>query len=186
MSDYFNENLMNEKIKEYLPAGENIIAAVKAIGNSMEVRQLFSYVTSPDGETLIRSEADPEFIYDVQRCKYATHDIYIGISENYIIFNECDLYKHAYFCNQATTKEFEPMEVTEEIKLRDFGHAQLMKNVGEAKIKKGLLGQYKCVLKFTNGSCFNFTIPKKAGVGGAMPKHAEYAEKIVNKLKELG
>ncbi len=182
MSDFFNENLMNEKLNEYLPAGETFIAKVKAIGNSMEVRQLFSYVTSVDGEVLTRSEADPDFIYDIQRCKYATHDIYIGITENYLVFNECELYKHAFFADQAKTKEFEPMEVTEDINIRDFGHAQLLKNITEVKVKKGLMGDYKCTIKLNNGSCFKFSIPKKAGIGNSMPNHSEYREKIVERL----
>lgn len=185
MADFFNENIMNEKLNEFLPAGESFIASVKAIAKSMEVRQYFSYVTSLDGETLTRSEEDPSFIYDIQRCKYATHDIYIGITQNYIVFNECELYKHAFFADQAKTNEFEPMEVTEDIKIRDFGHAQLIKNVTEAKVKKGLMGDYKCIVKFNNGSCFNFSIPKKAGVGNGMPNHADYREKIIEKLKSL-
>jgi len=185
MPDFFNEDVMNSKLSVFIPEGEHLIAGVKAIGDTMEVRQVFSYVTVQDEDTLCRSELQPDFMYDMQRCKYASHDIYIGITENYIVFKECDLYKHAYFANEAKPGEFEPMEVIDTVKLRDFGHAQENKNVIFVKVKKGLFGQYKCQVKFSNGSNFQFTIPKKAGVGNGMLHHAENRDKIIEKLNSL-
>lgn len=183
MSGFFDEKTMLEKLNQFVPEGETLIAGVKAIGNSMEVRQCFSYVTVLDDDTLTRSEVDPSCVYDVQRNKYATHDIYIGITNNYLVFNECELYKHAFFVNKAKPGEFVPVEVKENVSIRGFGHAQELKNIKSVKIKSGLLGQKKCVISFNNGSCFKFSIPKKAGVGNGMPHHKEYRDKIVEVLK---
>jgi len=185
MSDYFNEERMLESLAYFVPEGETLIAAVKAIGNSMEVRQCFSYVTVMNEETLCRSEEQPDCVYDIQRCKYATHDIYIGFTENYIVFNECDIYKHAYVFEEAKPGEFVPMEVTGYIRIADFGHAQADKDVLEVKIKKGFMGAQKCMIKYSNGSCFQFSIPKKAGTGNGMPHHTEYTEKLIAKLNSL-
>ena len=185
MSDFFNENTMNEKLSKYIPEGESIIAAVKALGNSMEVRQCFSYVTVLDEDTFCRSEEQPDCLYDVQRSKYTTHDIYLGITENYIIFNECEDYKHAFMFNEAKPGEFEPLEVTGIVKISEFGHAQAYKDVIDVKIKKGMFGLLKCTVKFRNGLYFQFSIPKKAGFGNGMPHHAEYREKIIEKLNTL-
>lgn len=185
MADFFDENLMNEKLNQYLPAGESFQSAVKAISSQMLCRQSFIRLKALGNDMIGPSDEDPNFVLDVQRVKYATHDIYIGITENYIVFNECELYKHAYFYNQAKPGEFEPMEVKEEINLREFGHAQAIADIKEVKVKKGLFGQLKCYILFKNGSEFKFAVPKRAGVGNGMPHHAENLEKFSERLKAM-
>lgn len=185
MSDFFDEKLMFEKLNQYLPEGESFLAAVKAIGNEMVCRQSFIKFKTLGNDMIGPSDEDPNLVLDVQRAKYAAHDIYVGITENCIVFNECEAYKHAYFYNQAKPGEFEPMEVTAEINLREFGHAQAITDIREVKVKKGLFGQLKVEITFKNGSVFRFSVPKRAGVGNGMPHHAENLEKLAERLKAM-
>lgn len=185
MTDYFNEDKMNEFLKKYVPEGQSLLYGVKAVGLEMIVRQVFSYVTFKDEMTLTRSEEMPEFTYDVKREKYATHDIYLGITQDYIVFNECDDYKHAYSFKQGTPGEFIPLEVTGDISTREFGHAQAISDVTDISVKKAFMGASKVEITFSNGSSFKMLIPKKAGIGKGMPNHANNKEKILERLGQL-
>ena len=186
MAGIFDEKRMNEFLGKYIPDGEKLIAGVHAVGKEIQIRQCFSYVTALDENTFVRSEEDPSCIYDIKRIKYATHDIYFGITEYYLVFNECDPCKHAYEINEGKLGEFEPFEVTAPVKIREFGYAQALKDITGIQIKKGLLGQIKCNIQLKNGSYFKVEIPKRAGVGGnGMPNHTKYTDMIIERLSSI-
>lgn len=185
MAGIFDDKRMNEFLDNYIPEGEELIAGVHAIGKEIQIRQCFSYVTVFDEDTLVRSEEDPSCIYDIKRIKYATHDIYFGITENYLVFNECEPCKHAYEINEGKPGEFEPLEVITPVKIREFGYAQALKDIISVQIKKGLLGQMKCNIQLENGSYFKVEITKRAGVGSGMPNHAQYTDRIIERLSGL-
>ncbi len=185
MVSVFDVDNMNTRLNMYVPEGEKLLVAVKAVGTEMIVRQCFSHAKPQRQEVLVRCDDPQCFVLDVSRVKYATHDIYIGITENYLLFSECEDYKHFWDFKPAVQGQFEPLEVTEDVSLLGFGHAQAFTDVTKFESKKGLLGMVKFKIQFKNGSSFSFFIPKKAGIGKGMPNHKENMEKIVERLNRL-
>ena len=52
-------------------------------------------------------------------------------------------------------------------------------------IKKGMMGAVNCAITLKDGSFLKLQMPKRGGLGGGMPRHAEYREKILARLESL-
>ncbi len=178
----FDVNNMNERLNEYLPQDETIIASVSAISKERKIKAAFDkcvlldrfIAPSPDGETIYLSKE-----------KHCTCDIYFGITENCFIVVDALPVKYAYFYGDRNFAE--PEKLDEPIHDGDIGKVFSFEDIDSVKIKKGMFGAVNVNIMMKNQSSFKLMFPKKAGMTGkAMPNHAEYREKILARLEAVG
>lgn len=174
----FDVNNMNEKLNEYLPQGETIIASVSAISKERIVKAAYDkcvvldrFITpTPDGDTVYLSKE-----------KHCTCDIYFGITENGFIIVDALPVKHAYFYGDRNFAE--PEKLAEPIHDGDIGNVFRFEDIDGVQIKKGIFGAMNVNIIMKNQSRFKLMFPKRAGMTGkAMPNHVEYREKILARL----
>ena len=177
MSGIFDEERMLESFKKYLPGGETLTAGIHGIGAETEIKQVFGKCRLVE-DILVPDENGG--VLEVSKCKYSKHDVYIGITQRYLILSECDIYKHLYDFNEnpdpaGTVVE----EVSGCIPLDYVGTCFLLSEISRCVVKKGWMGSVKCFIAMKNGSYFRIMFPKIGGLGGGMPHHAEYREMII-------
>ena len=73
-------------------------------------------------------------------------------------------------------------EILSETFLADIGTCFPLADIQDCQLKKGWMGSVKCNLTMKNGSSFKLMFPKRGGIGGGMPHHAEYREAIIERL----
>lgn len=180
MSDIFNENRMMQALGRYLPEGEVIVAGIHGIGLALEVREIFGKC-SFDGERLVPDEHG--ITLEIDRGKYASYDVYIGVTEHYLILAECEECRHLYDIRENPDTAGLPVRNLEACVLpEDVGNCFLLAEIQSCVIKKVWMGAFNCMITMKNGSRIKLQLPKRGGLGGGMPHHAEYREKIMEVL----
>ncbi len=147
MSDIFDEDKMREVLGKCIPEGETFLAGIHGI-------------------TL-----------QVNKKKTSRFDVYIGITEQYLLVAECT---EREFLNELYSIQDKRKTVAE-----DVGTCFLLADIENCVIKKGILGAVNCSIAWKNGNFLKLQIPKFGGLGGGMPHHAEYREKIIARLSSL-
>ena len=174
----FDVNNMNEKLNEYLPEGETIIASVTAVSKERLIKAAYDkcivldymIVPTPDGDTVYLSKE-----------KHCTCDIYFGITENCFIVVDALPVKYAYFYGDRNFAE--PVKLAEPIHDGDIGKVFRFEDIDSVKLKNGLFGAMNVHIVMKNQSSFKLMFPKKAGMSPkAMPNHTEWREKILARL----
>lgn len=183
MSGVFDEKRMTKFLDRYIPDGEVLRAGIHGIGLETEVRQVFGNC-SPVGEEIVPRENGG--LLEVSKRKYSNYDVYIGITQRYLILSECDIYKHLYDFNEnpdpaGTVVE----EVSGCIPLDYVGTCFLLSEISRCVVKKGWMGSVKCQITMKNGSQLKLMLPKRGGIGGGMPNHTKYREEIIACLSNL-
>lgn len=177
MSEIFDEKRMMQMFAQYLPDGEAVRAGIHAIANESQVAGIFSGCVLDD-LTLIPSERGE--VIKVRKSKQATYDVYIGITSRYLLIAECEEYMHFYEFDANIDPKIVPVtEVHEEMSLKDLGIRYPLDAIQRCELKKGWMGSVKCSLTMKNGDAFKLVLPKLGGLGGGMPRHAEYRDKII-------
>ena len=183
MSGIFDEKRMTEFLNRYIPDGEVLKAGIHGIGLETEVRQIFGKC-SLAGEEIVPNETGG--MLEVSKRKYSSYDVYIGITQNYLILSECDIYKHLYDFNENPNLAGAVVEeVDSRIPLEYVGTCFLLEEISKCVIKKGWMGSVKCQITMQNGSQLKLMLPKLGGAGGGMPNHAKYREDIIACLNHL-
>ena len=70
----------------------------------------------------------------------------------------------------------------------DFlGHTSVfpLADIQSCVIKKGMMGAVNCAITLKDGSFLKLQMPKRGGLGGGMPHHAEYREPILARLERF-
>lgn len=183
MSGIFDEKRMTEFLNRYIPGDEVLTAGIHGIGLETEVRQVFGKC-SLVGEEIVPSENGG--LLEVSKRKYSNYDVYIGITPNYLILSECDIYRHLYDFNENPDL---PGVVVEEVErcipLEYVGTSFLLSEISSCVIKKAWMGSVKCQITMKNGSRLKLMLPKRGGLGGGMPNHERYREEIITCLNRL-
>lgn len=183
MSSIFDENNMMQALKKNLPDGETLTAGIHGLGLETEIKQVFGKCTLV-GEKLVPNENG--IAIEVSKCKYSTHDVYIGISQNYFILSECEVYQHYYEFNDVPNRDGISVEdLKDEIGIEELRSSFLFSEIQKCVIKKGWMGSVKCTLTMKGGSLLKLMLPKRGGLGGGMSHHAEYREAIIARLRAL-
>ena len=147
MSDIFDEDRMMEVLGKCIPDRETFLAGIHGI-------------------TL-----------QVNKKKTQRFDVYIGITEQYLLVAECIKRE---FLNELYSIRDKRKTVAEEV-----GTCFLLTEIESCVIKKGILGAVNCSITWKNGNFLKLQMPKLAGLGGGMPHHAKYREMIIARLSEL-
>lgn len=184
MSGIFSEINMKETLKRYIPAGETLTAGIHAVSKESSITGIYRKCVSTE-EGLAPSESGGTIV--VHKKKYATCDIYFGITQTCFVIADCERYSHAYeFEDGPETASADAQEVASFLAFADIGTCFPLADILSCEIKKGMMGSMKCFITMKNGSYFKLMFPKLGGVGGGMPHHAQHREAILQKLARRG
>lgn len=180
MSEIFSEKNMMQILGKYLPDGETLEAGVHGIGLEVRISQIFKNCIITE-DTILPSENGEMF--QVNKGKVAKFDVYIGITENYLILSQCEINKWYYEISEIQdSAQKNATEISSGISLRDVGTCFPLEDMQSCEIKKVWMGAVNCTITMKNGSFLKLQLPKRGGLGGGMPHHAEYRETILTRL----
>lgn len=180
MSDIFDEGNMMRALENYLPDGETLIAGVHGVGIETEIKQVFGKCVLV-GEQIIPNENGTALA--VRKCKYSRYDVYIGITQRYLILSECEVYKHLYeFDDAPDLAGIAVEEIDTSISIQDIGTCFPLADIEKCVIKRAWMGAVKCSITMKNGSFLKLMLPKRGGLGKGMPHHEQYREVIITRL----
>lgn len=181
MSGIFDEKNMMQSLGKYVPGGETLTAGVHGVGIETEIKQIFGKCELVEDKLIPKENGTA---IEVSKCKYSKHDVYIGITQNYLILTECEVYKHFYeFDHDPDLKGAAVEEIDTCISITDIGtYCFPFKEIEKCVIKKAWMGAVNCAITMKGGSVLKIMLPKRGGLGGGMPHHAEYREAIIQRL----
>lgn len=183
MSDIFDETSMRRALGNYIPDGETLLAGIHAVMKEMKVTGVFGKcVRTEDG----LAPDENGGIIALSKRKYVAYDVYIGFTQSLLTIVECEGNKYFYqFSNKWSGDEGDVQEITSKLPFADIGTCFLLSDIQSCEIKKGWMGSVKCTITMKNGNYFKLIFPKRGGLGGGMPHHAEYREAIIARLKSV-
>lgn len=169
---------MAQTFGKYLPAGETVTAGVHGVGLKTEIKQAFGKCRF-DGEKLIPDENAAGV--EVRKCKYAKYDIYLGITQSYLLLTQCEKNKHYYEFHDITASEgADAGGIVSCVPLEDIGNCFPLAEIQECAVKKAGRGAVNCSITMKNGSFLKVMLPKSGGPG--MPDQEKYRETILKRL----
>lgn len=147
MSGIFDEDTMRAVLTPCIPAGERLSAGIHGI--TLQVNQK----------------------------KTSWFDVYIGITEHYLLVAECE-------ARNYLSEVYHIPDLRKTV-AQDVGTCFPLAEIQRCTIKKAWMGAVNCAITLKNGSFLKLQLPKRGGLGGGMPHHAEYREKILSRLDAL-
>lgn len=130
----------------------------------------------PEGETV--SAGIHGITLQVNRKKTSMFDVYIGITAHYLVVAECE--------ERQYLNEFYHVPDLRKTVAEDVGTCFPLADIQSCEIKKGIMGAVNCAITLKDGSFLRLQMPKRGGLGGGMPHHAEYRERILACLGARG
>lgn len=169
MSEIFSEKNMLISLEKYIPAGETLTAGIHGIGAETHIKQVFGKCVLKD-DCLFPDENGTSI--EISKSKYSKYDLYIGITQNYLIMSEC-------------TEGIEIRYPNNILSIERIGNCFPFSDIRECTVKKAWMGSYNCFIKMKDGSTLKLIFSKLGGLGGGMPNHAEYREAIIDRLSTI-
>lgn len=184
MSGIFNEQNMIDSLSSIIPDGETLEAGIHAVAHETCIKRVFTKcIPSQDGDYLL---PHPEGLaVQVEKIKYSTHDVYVGVTQSFFVLSECERNKHLYKFDMVDNSSY-AVELHEKLAPEDIKYVFAFSEIQDAVVKKGIMGSLKCIITMKDGSYLKLLFPKLGGLGNGMPHHSEYRDKICNKLAEIG
>lgn len=180
MSGIFDETNMRRILGKYISDTETLLAGIHAVSHETNIQEAFGKCSRVESG-LIPDENGRTIV--IHKQKYASYDIYIGITEYSFVIADCEKNSYLYEFDDSLDTAIQGIrEVTSEIPFTDIGTCFAFEDIGSCEIKKGWMGSVKCFLNMKNGSYFKLMLPKLGGLGGGMPHHAEYRDMIIERL----
>ncbi len=129
----------------------------------------------PDGESI--SAGIHGVTLQVNKKKTSRFDVYIGITAHDLIVVECE--------ERQYLNEFYHIPDLRKTVAEDVGTCFPLTEIQSCEIQKSIMGAVNCSITLKNGNFLKLQLPKLGGLGGGMPHHAEYREKIIACLSRL-
>lgn len=182
-SEIFDERNMRHAFEKYIPGGETLLAGIHAISKETVVTCIFENGVCTEDGIVPYENGD---IIKINKKKYASYDIYLGITQSFLLVTECEKNMYYYeFDKNPGIKASDIQNVTSGILFSDMGKCFPLTDIQSCEIKNGWMGSVKCLIKMKNGGYFKLMLPKIGGLGGGMPHHTEYREAIIAQLKKF-
>lgn len=90
---------------------------------------------------------------EISKSKYSKYDLYIGITQNYLIMSECEEYGHYYeFDDKPDTEGIEIRYPNNIPSIERIGNCFPFSDIRECTVKKAWMGSYNCFIKMKDGS----------------------------------
>lgn len=180
MSEIFDEKNMYKALERYIPDGETLLAGIHAISKETNIIYVFGNCARTESK-LVPDENGGTVA--VNKKKYSTYDIYLGITQTSLVITDCEGDSYYYqFDDEADVNGTDIQEVVSDIFFDDIGKCFPLADIQNCEMKKGWMGSVKCSVTMKNGSYFKLLLPKLGGLGGGMPHHTEYREAIITRL----
>lgn len=180
MSEIFDETNMKQVLGKYMPQGEALLAGIHAISKETNIRQVFGKCAYME-DRIVPDERGG--IIALNKKKYSAYDIYIGITSSSLVIAGCEEHNYFYeFDDKPGMGERDIQEIVSDMLLSDIGTCFPLADIQSCEIKKGWMGSVKCFISMKNGTYFKLVFPKLGGLGGGMPRHEEYRDKIISCL----
>lgn len=180
MSEIFDETNMRRVLEKYIPDGETLLAGIHAAAKESKVTAVFGKCVRTENRLIPHENGG---VIAVDKKKYSGYDVYIGITQSFLIIADCESYGHLYqFDDAPGADKADIQEVVSDIFLADIGTCFPLADIQSCQMKKGWLGSVKCFITMKNGSYFKLMFPKLGGLGDGMPHHAEYRDAIIARL----
>lgn len=170
-----DEKKMMQALGRNLPDGEILTGGVYSIGVETEIKQVFGKCRLA-GEELVPDENGTTL--QVTKGKRSKFEVYVGISQNYLIFSECEEYLHFY---QFDDSPEQAAAIDACIPIRDIGNCFPLTQIQSCTVRKRGMGNVDCSITMKNGGFIKLRIPKNGGIG--MPNHEKYCEEIIMRLR---
>ena len=129
----------------------------------------------PAGETLAAGIHGVILQVNQKRTSYL--DVYIGVTERSLLVAECEERK---FLNPQYRIRDTRKAVEEEL-----GVCFPASAIERCQVKAAWMGAVNCAVTLRDGGFLKLQLPKRGGLGGGMPRHAEYREAILTWLRKL-
>lgn len=176
-TDIFNEISMRKALEKYIPDGETMLAGIHVATKESSVICAFEECIIVEDKLIPDAN---ENIVTVSKTKYSAYDMYLSITQHFLVVADCEAYRYYYEFNKAPVKnKADIQKVTEEIYLRDIGKCFRLDDIESCKMKNGFGGSINCNIKMKNGSYFKLILPATGGLSGGMPHHNEYRDEII-------
>ncbi|MCI9002754.1 MAG: hypothetical protein HFG03_07980 [Oscillibacter sp.] len=130
----------------------------------------------PEGETL--AAGIHGITLQVNQKKTSYFDVYVGITEHYLLVAECEERKYL-------TAAYPLLPDLRKTVAEDVGVCFSFGSIQSCVIKKAMMGAVNCAITFRDGGFLKLQLPKRGGLGGGMPHHAEYREAIIARLERF-
>lgn len=148
MAGIFDENNMLQVLESCTPQGEAISAGVHGITLQINAK------------------------------KTSRFDVYIAVTEQYLIVVECEERKYL-------NKFYQIPDVRNTV-AEDIGTCFPIAEIRACVIENAIMGAVNCSITLKDGSFLKLQLPKRGGIGGGMPHHAEYRARIIERLRNAG
>lgn len=180
MSEIFDETNMKQVLGKYMPPGGSSVSWYTCDIEGNEYKAGFEKCVYME-DRIVPDERGG--IIALNKKKYSAYDIYIGITSSSLVIAECEEHNYFYeFDDKPGMGEKDIQEVVSDMLLSDIGTCFPLADIQSCEIKKGWMGSVKCFLSMKNGTYFKLVLPKLGGLGGGMPHHEEYRDKIISCL----
>lgn len=174
-----DEKNMIQALEKNIPDGETMTAGVHGVGIETEVKQVFGMCVY-DGNKLIPHENGT--VIEVTKSKFSKYDLYVCITQHYLILSECGKYKHYYEFNDRPDLEGTAVEAIKTcISIEEIGTCFPLAEIQDCEIKRVWMGAVHCTITMKNGTSLKFMLPKSGGPG--MSHHEQYREAILARLR---
>lgn len=128
----------------------------------------------PEGETC---DAGVHGItLQVNKKKTSRFDVYVGITARYLLVVECEERRYL-------NEDYRIPDLRKTV-AEDAGVCFALSDIESCKIKNAIMGAVNCSITWKDGTYLKIQLPKRGGLGGGMPRHAQYRDKILNVLSQ--
>lgn len=176
-TDIFNEVNMRKALEQYMPDGETMLAGVHVVTKESSVSCAFEECVVTEDKLIPDANDD---IVTVSKTKCCTYDMYLAITQHFLVVADCEPNRYYYEFNKAPVKNKADIhKVTEDICLKDIGKCFRLEDIESCKMKNGFAGSVNCDIRMKNGSYFKLLIPATGGMSGGMPNYSRYKDEII-------
>lgn len=182
MSVIFDEQRMQQVLAPCLPPGETLLAGIHGVGFRVEIKETFGpcvlsgsqIIPKPDGAAV-----------QVHKRKAAKFDMYVGITEHFLVLSPCEPCGYLYECNVLPNQDCPRCHPLDHpISVDDVGLSFPLAGVQRCEVRDSWMGSVICSVTFQSGTFLKMMLPRRGGVGNGMPNHFAYREAILSCLGE--
>lgn len=155
---HFDEKKMMQSLGKYIPEGETLAAGIHGIGIESCIQQVFGKCINDNFERLIPDENGTAV--QVLKKKVAKYEVFVGITQHYLILSECEKYKHYYEVEQVPDSGAGIRPVKREILFEDIGTCFSLEEIKNCELTNTSKGT-GCSVTMKNGSLIRLMLPKK-------------------------
>ena len=119
MSEVFDEKNMRQVLDAYIPDGETLLAGIHAVSKETNVTGIFGKCVRTESG-LVPDENGG--VIALNKKKYAMYDVYVGITQTFLVIAECERNSYYYeFDDAPEVNGADIQEITSGMHFTDMG-----------------------------------------------------------------